>query len=61
MPEAQTSGAGTPVQSRFHDPLLSKLDSYRRAQPDPPSRAKAVLQLVERALTESPNQAGAAA
>ena len=48
MREAQTLGAGTPVQFKFHDPLLSKSDSYRRTQPHPPSRAKAVLQLVER-------------
>jgi hypothetical protein len=38
------------VQVRTRGPLLSALDEYRRAQPDPPSRGTAARQILEKAL-----------
>jgi hypothetical protein len=42
------------VQVRLHGELFERLESWRRAQPKIPSRAVALRQLVERALTEQP-------
>jgi hypothetical protein len=42
----------TPVQIRFQDEELAALDSYRRDQLNPPSRAKAARELIRRALSE---------
>jgi hypothetical protein len=39
------------IHLRPHDELLRELDKYRRAQANPPSRPKAVEQLLEEALT----------
>jgi hypothetical protein len=37
--------AGTPVQVRLTDEELEALDSFRREQRNPPSRAQAIRQL----------------
>jgi hypothetical protein len=50
MRKTQICGPGTAVQCRIHEPLLSAVDDYRRTQRDPPSRAQALLQIVEKAL-----------
>jgi hypothetical protein len=44
MPEA------TLVQIRFQEDERDALDSYRRQQPNPPSRAQAARELIRRAL-----------
>jgi hypothetical protein len=38
--------AGTPVQVRLQDEECEALDSYRREQSNPPSRAAAVRELI---------------
>jgi hypothetical protein len=45
--------AGTPVQVRFPDEELSALDSYRREQRNPPSRAQAIRELTRAVLMAS--------
>jgi hypothetical protein len=42
------------VQIRFRDDERDLLDTYRRQQTNPPSRAQAARELVCRALTERP-------
>jgi hypothetical protein len=42
--------AGTPVQARFRDDELETLDRYRREQPNPPTRGKALRELARAAL-----------
>ena len=42
----------TPVQVRFPDEERNLLDSYRRQQANPPSRAQATFDLVRRALKD---------
>jgi hypothetical protein len=44
--------AGTPVQVRLPDDELDALDSYRRTQKSPPSRAQAARELMRHALNE---------
>jgi len=44
--------AGTPVQVRLPDEEREALDTYRREQRDPPSRAQALRDLARRALNE---------
>jgi hypothetical protein len=39
------------IHIRPYDELVDRLDKYRRAQANPPSRPKAVEQLLEEALT----------
>lgn len=41
---------GTRVQTKFDDQQLAAIDSYRRKQPDPPSRAEAIRQLCALAI-----------
>jgi len=41
---------GTRVQTKFDDRQLAELDAYRRRQPDLPSRAEAIRQLVSLAI-----------
>jgi hypothetical protein len=51
--------AGTPIQVRFPDEELNALDSYRREQRNPPSRAQAIRELTRAGLgdvTGSDNQ-----
>jgi metal-responsive CopG/Arc/MetJ family transcriptional regulator len=42
----------TPVQVRLPDEERDALDNYRREQKNPPSRARAVRELIRRALSE---------
>jgi hypothetical protein len=48
----------TLIQIRFHDAERDALDSYRRQQPNPPSRAQAARELVRRALNDRPASPG---
>ena len=41
---------GIRVQTKFDDRQLAELDAYRRRQPDLPSRAEAIRQLVSLAI-----------
>jgi hypothetical protein len=45
----------TLVQIRFQDDERNALDNYRRAQPNPPSRARAAREIIRRALNEHPS------
>jgi hypothetical protein len=54
MPDTLLSERKTRVQTQFDDPLLSAIDSYRREQCDPPSRAEAIRQLCAKALNQTP-------
>jgi hypothetical protein len=57
MREAEApSRPGTSVQIWPRGSLLSALDEYRRAQPDPPTRAKATIQLLEKVLLGKPQE-----
>jgi len=42
--------AGTPVQVRLSDDERDALDQYRRAFPNPPTRGRAVRDLIRRGL-----------
>lgn len=44
--------AGTPVQVRLPEEEREALDTYRREQHNPPSRAQALRDLARRALSE---------
>ena len=44
---------GVPVQTRLNLDELSALDSYRRTKPNPPTRGKALRELLHQALKES--------
>jgi hypothetical protein len=48
----------TLVQIRFQDEERDALDSYRRQQLNPPSRAQAARELIRRALSERSGSAG---
>jgi len=48
--------AGTPVQVRLQDEEREALDSYRREQPNPPSRAAAARELIRYALNHGASQ-----
>jgi hypothetical protein len=45
----------TPIQVRLPDDERAALDTYRRQQENPPSRAKAARELIRRALSERRN------
>ncbi len=45
--------AGTPIQVRLQRDELDILDRYRREQPDPPTRGKALRELARAALRSS--------
>jgi len=47
---------GTFIGLRLQPGLLSKLDSYRRAQVDLPGRPEAIRRLVEQALDAKPSK-----
>jgi hypothetical protein len=42
----------TTAQLRFNEAQMKRLDAYRRAHTDPPTRAQAAQELFDRALTE---------
>jgi len=44
------TGKGTPVQVRLQPDQLGKVDAWREAQDDKPSRPEAIRRLVEKAL-----------
>jgi hypothetical protein len=46
----RTTGIGTQIGMRWHEPDLHAIDEWRRKQPDLPSRAEAIRRLVEQAL-----------
>ena len=48
----------TLVQIRFQEDERDALDSYRRQQPNPPSRAQAARELIRRALGEPSGRVG---
>jgi hypothetical protein len=41
-----------PIQIRFELDELAAIDSYRRAQPNPPTRPQAIREILHHALTE---------
>jgi hypothetical protein len=45
--------AGTPIQVRLQKDELDVLDRYRREQPDPPTRSRALKELARAALRSS--------
>jgi hypothetical protein len=49
----ETQMPGVPVQTRLNLDELGALDSYRRKKPNPPTRGKALRELLRRALQES--------
>jgi hypothetical protein len=51
----------TLVQIRFQDAEREALDSYRRQQSNPPSRAQAARELILRALSDRPGSSNAEA
>jgi hypothetical protein len=46
------TGVGTLIGIRWHEPMLSAIEEWRRRQPDLPSRADAIRRLVEQALAK---------
>jgi hypothetical protein len=48
----------TLVQIRFQEDERDALDSYRRQQPNPPSRAQAARELIRRALGQRSGYVG---
>jgi len=44
------TGKGTPVQVRLQPDQLAKVDAWRDAQDDKPSRPEAIRRLVDKAL-----------
>ena len=52
--DAMTLIHDRPFQMRASAEFLAKVDDWRRAQPDLPSRAEAIRRLVEIALSERP-------
>jgi hypothetical protein len=52
----KTTGTGTPVMCRVNVTLLTRVDTWRRAQPDMPTRPQAILRLAERALAALPTR-----
>jgi hypothetical protein len=48
--EVSHMAAGIPIQVRFQHDELGVLDDYRRKQPNPPSRGKALRDLARAAL-----------
>ncbi len=42
---------GIPVQMRFAEEFLAKIDDWRRVQPDLPSRTESIRRLVDQALS----------
>lgn len=46
------TGPGTPVNTRFDDSELGRIDRWRLAQKDKPSRPEAIRRLVDHALKE---------
>lgn len=48
------TGKGTPVQVRMQDSLLGKLDRWREAQPDEPTRPEAARRIIDEALKDEP-------
>jgi hypothetical protein len=52
--------AVTPIQVRLPDEERDALDTYRREQQNPPSRARAARELIRRALRECVSASAAA-
>jgi hypothetical protein len=50
----RTTGPGMQINIRCHADFLSRLDKWRAAQDDKPTRNQAILRLAERALSTSP-------
>jgi hypothetical protein len=46
-----STGIGTQIGMRWHEPELKAIDEWRREQPDLPSRTEAIRRLVETGLT----------
>lgn len=46
----RTTGVGTLIGMRWHEPALAAIDEWRRKQDDLPSRAEAIRRLVEMGL-----------
>jgi hypothetical protein len=53
--------SGIPVQIRLQEAQREALDQYRRSQLNPPSRAKAVLELMLHALNDNSGSGNAGA
>lgn len=52
----KTTGRGTQIGMRWHDPLLGMIDAWAARQDDKPPRPEAIRRLVERGLAaESAN------
>ena len=51
-----TTGTGTQIGMRWHEPLLSHIDEWANGQDDRPGRAEAVRRLVEIGLASSPGK-----
>jgi hypothetical protein len=50
----KTTGRGTQIGMRWHQPLLGMIDSWAAQQDDKPDRPDAIRRLVERALANEP-------
>jgi hypothetical protein len=42
----KTTGIGTPIGLRWHEPELAAIDEWRRNQPDLPTRPEAIRRIV---------------
>ena len=46
----KTTGIGTQIGMRWHEPTLKQIDAWRAKEPGRPSRTEAIRRLVEQAL-----------
>jgi hypothetical protein len=53
----RTTGIGTQIGMRWHDPDLRAIDEWRRSQTDLPSRPEAIRRLVELGLASKGGKA----
>jgi hypothetical protein len=53
-----TTGKGTQVGTRWHEPLLSMIDAWAAKQDDKPPRAEAIRRLVEFGLAAAASKPG---
>jgi hypothetical protein len=51
-----TTGTGTLIGVRWHEPNLTAIDEWRRAEPDLPSRPEAIRRLVDLGLAAAAKQ-----
>ena len=54
----KSTGIGTQIGMRWHEPVLKRIDAWRGKQADQPERPEAIRRLVEQGLT-MPVSAGA--